>query len=113
MVGLPYDTDETIDLYFSQAALLPIQEFAVYPLIPYPGTGIAQNASKLHYKILNTDYESYMQMGKNKSAAYCLSYDNPHTGNKFGPDEVYSWKNRAEELLEKTMIHMRFSNVAN
>lgn len=113
MVGLPYDTDETIDLYFSQAALLPIQEFAVYPLIPYPGTGIAQNASKLHYKILNTDYELYMQMGKNRSAAYCLSYDNPHTGNKFGPDEVYAWKNRAEELLEKTMIHMRFSKVAN
>lgn len=112
MVGLPYDTNETIDKYFQQAALLDIQEFAVYPLIPYPGTGIATHADKLYYIILNRDYDHYMQMGIDRSAAYCLAYDNPETGNHFGPEEVKRWKFRAEYLLSGHMIHMRDSEIA-
>jgi len=47
MVGLPFDTDETVKQSFTKAAQLGIDEFAVYPLIPYPGTTIAKSQKGL------------------------------------------------------------------
>ena len=52
---------------------------------------------------------NYMQMGVDGEACYSLSYNNPETGNSFGPEDVKRWKQKAEELLSTTMIHMRNS----
>lgn len=112
MVGLPFDTDESIERYFGEAADLPMQEFAVYPLLPYPGTEIERRAEELHYRIVDHDYDDYMQMGKGRQAGYCLAYDNPETGIRFGPEDVRRWKIRAEELLARTMTHMSASTIA-
>ena len=112
IVGLPFDTDETIEKYFQQATLLKIHEFAVYPLIPYPGTMLAKNALKYHYTILSHKFDSYMQMGVNRNACYCLLYNNLETGNRFGPEDVKRWKNRAESILCQSFTHMRESNIA-
>lgn len=109
MVGLPFDTDDTIKYFFDEAAKLYIQEFAVYPLIPYPGTEIAANAEKFHYKITSNDYDKYMQIGVKGCACYSLAYNNPETGNNFYPEDVMRWKQKAEELLGKTMLHMKYS----
>lgn len=112
MVGLPFDTDDTIETAFEEASYLYMQEFAVYPLIPYPGTGIAMYSHKLHYQIVNKDFDTYLQMGKEGAACYSLAYDNPQNGNHFTPADVRRWKIRAEELLGRHMIHMRDSRVA-
>lgn len=109
MVGLPFDTDDTIKYFFEEAAKLYIQEFAVYPLIPYPGTEIAANAEKFHYKITSNDYDKYMQIGIKGCACYSLAYNNPETGNSFYPEDVMRWKQKADELLSKTMVHMKNS----
>lgn len=113
MVGLPFDTDQNIEQCFGEASRLPMHEFAVYPLIPYPGTEIARRAEELHYRIVDRNFDSYMQMGKERQAGYCLAYDNPETGIRFGPEDVKRWKVRAEEILGQTMTHMSNSRIAH
>lgn len=112
MVGLPFDTNESIEYFFKKSAQLSIQEFAVYPLIPYPGTQIAIHAEKYHYKIMNTDYDHYMQMGIDGDACYVLGFDDPEIKNSFTPDDVKYWKQRADALLAQAMLHMKYSDKA-
>ena len=113
MVGLPFDTDDTIERYFKYSSELPLSEYAVYPLIPYPGTLIYEKAKQFHYNIISENYENYRQMGVNGDACYVLEYHNPNTSNHFGPADVRRWKIRAEQLLDQHFIHMRNSSIAN
>jgi anaerobic magnesium-protoporphyrin IX monomethyl ester cyclase len=110
MVGLPYDTDETIEYYFEEAGKhLKFNEFAVYPLIPYPGTPICENPEKYGYKIVHTDYEKYLQIGRNQLAVYALSFNNGK--NRFTPDDVKRFHYKANAILNKYKTHMRDSRV--
>lgn len=112
MVGLPYDTDETIAYYFEESGKhLKFNEFAIYPLIPYPGTPIAKNPEKYGYKIVNTDYEKYLQIGRNLFAVYALSFNNGT--NFFTPDDVKRFHHKANEILCKYKTHMKYSQVSN
>jgi anaerobic magnesium-protoporphyrin IX monomethyl ester cyclase len=107
MVGLPYDNDRTIEGYFGQAAQLHVDEFAVYPLIPYPGTRLRAHPEKYGYTIVDHDCTHYVQMGKGGAACYALQHEN------FGPQDVRRWRERATELLEAGgSQHMRGSPVA-
>ena len=93
IVGLPFDTDTTIYSYFQKAASLGIDEYAVYPLIPYPGTPIAQHPERLGYHIMDSDFSHYVQIGKNRETCYALRHKN------FDNYDVKRWLNIASQLL--------------
>jgi len=94
MVGLPFDTDETIEKYFKTTAGVGIDEFAVYPLIPYPGSQIWKNPKKFGYTITDSDFTKYVQVGHDRRSYYALQHHN------FGPKHVEKWKTVAEKILE-------------
>jgi len=94
MVGLPEDTDSTIERFFSQAAALGLDEFTVYPLIPYPGTEIARHPERFGYTILNSDFREYVQIGVQSRTCFALRHRN------FGPDDIARWLQTAREILQ-------------
>jgi len=107
MMGLPYDTDETIEKYFKEAMTLVFDEFIIYPLIPYPGTLIAQTPEKFGYTITNMDFTTYIQIGSNRSTCYVLQHKN------FTTDDVERWHDYVTHLLEtRGRVHMGLSGVA-
>lgn len=107
IVGLPYDSDDSIPDCFERAAGLGIDEFAVYPLIPYPGSLLWQSPGKFGYCICNRDFTDYVQMGLNGKTCYALKHEN------FGLEDVRRWKSKAENILtEGGARHMRDSCVA-
>jgi len=109
IVGLPYDTDESLERYFLEASRLPIDEYAVYGLIPYPGTDLYANPKKHNYYIVDTDFSNYKQLGKGGESCFVLGYDNGI--NAFTPKDVRRWHKRADELLGIHLKHMRNSNI--
>ncbi len=107
MVGLPYDTDETIERYFGIAAEIGVTEFAVYALIPYPGTQLWEHPERFGYAITDRDFTRYVQMGHSRQTCCVLRHAN------FGPEDVERWKQRAEAILESGgSAHMSNSDVA-
>lgn len=106
IVGLPFDTDETIEQSFTRAAQLGIDEFAVYPLIPYPGTAIAKFPERFGYTIINKDFVDYIQMGKDGRTCFALKHKN------FGPKDVKRWFRVATKILKSGAKHMSESEVA-
>jgi radical SAM superfamily enzyme YgiQ (UPF0313 family) len=112
MVGLPYDTDQSITESFEKAEKLPFDEFAVYPLIPYPGTSIWNTPEKFNYKIIDCDFTKYAQMGVNQYACFSLQHKDEVTGYSFSPEDVERWLNVACNILSKSKKHMKDSNIA-
>jgi anaerobic magnesium-protoporphyrin IX monomethyl ester cyclase len=107
IVGLPFDTDITIEESFKKAALLGIDEFAIYPLIPYPGTAIAKFPERYGYNIVNSNFGEYVQMGIDGRTCFALKHKN------FGPEEVKRWFDLATKILKSGGAkHMSESNVA-
>ena len=107
MVGLPYDNDQTITESFQRAAELGLDEFAIYPLIPYPGTLIWKNPERFGYTITNRDFTQYVQMGKDGEAGYFLKHKN------FTPEDVRKWFKMSTRMFkEKGVLHMSESRVA-
>ena len=93
MIGLPYDTDQTIYESFKRASELPFDEFSIYPLIPYPGTKIALEPEKYGYRIIDKDFTQYVQIGKNKATTYALRHKN------FTEYDIRRWSGYVEELF--------------
>jgi anaerobic magnesium-protoporphyrin IX monomethyl ester cyclase len=107
MVGLPHDSDENIELWFSRAASLGAKEFSIYPLIPYPGTRIARDPARWGYQIVDPNFTNYVQIGRGGRSSYALS----HFG--FGPQDVARWRKTAEDILFAAGLnHARDSRVA-
>ena len=107
IVGLPFDNDKTVEYYFSKASDLGIDEYSVYPLIPYPGTMLWSNPEKYGYDIINKNFTDYIQLGKNKQTCYALRHRN------FGPIDVKRWLVKATEILENgTAKHISKSCIA-
>lgn len=107
LVGLPYDNDRTINDSFKEASQLGIDEFAVYPLIPYPGTEIWKNPGRYGYTIINSNFTDYVQMGKDGKTCYALRHKN------FRPDDVRKWRKTATAILETGgSKHMSESKIA-
>ncbi|MBU2592016.1 MAG: radical SAM protein [Patescibacteria group bacterium] len=107
MVGLPFDTDETIGQSFTRAARLGLDEFAIYPLIPYPGTTIAKFPERFGYTIVSEDFTDYVQMGKDGRTCFALKHKN------FDPEDVKRWLKVATKILKSGGVkHMSESEVA-
>jgi len=107
MVGLPFDNEKTVDESFTQATQLGLDEFAVYPLIPYPGTLIWKHPKKFGYTIVNTDFTEYVQMGRGGKACFALQHKN------FTPADVENWLRAGTQLLIQAGVkHMSDSQIA-
>lgn len=107
MVGLPFDTDETVEQSFARAAQLGVDEFAVYPLIPYPGTAIAKFPERFGYTIVQNDFTDYVQMGRDGRTSFALRHKD------FCPEDVKRWLLVATNILKSSGAkHMSESEVA-
>lgn len=107
MVGLPFDNEQTIHTSFQKASELGLDEFAIYPLIPYPGTIVWKHPDKLGYTIINKNFEDYIQMGKKGKTCFALEHKN------FTPEDVERWLHVASKLLESgDAMHMSKSEIA-
>lgn len=111
MVGLPNDTYESIKADFEYARTLDFDEFAVYSLIPYPGTRIWETPEKYGYIIEDRNYENYVQLGHNKCSAAVMSHVS-EDGYRFTPDDVSNWCTLANDILSKSKQHMKYSKTA-
>jgi radical SAM superfamily enzyme YgiQ (UPF0313 family) len=107
MVGLPFDNDKTIEESFKKAAILGLDEYAIYPIIPYPGTTIAKYPERFGYSIVNENFSDYVQMGREGRTCFALKHKN------FNPEDVQRWFSRAGEILHSNGVkHMSESEVA-
>lgn len=107
IVGLPFDSDNTIERDFSIAGQLGLSEYELYSLIPYPGTVLWEKPETLGYTIESRDFKRYIQMGKSGKTCYVLRHKN------FTPGDVSRWRKRAQSILESAGIkHMKNSRIA-
>jgi radical SAM superfamily enzyme YgiQ (UPF0313 family) len=112
MVGLPFDTDKSITESFEKAEKLPFDEFAIYPLIPYPGTSIWNTPEKFNYEIIDRDFTKYAQLGVNQYTCFSMKHKDEVTGYSFSPEDVERWLNVANNILSQSKKHMKDSNIA-
>lgn len=110
MVGLPYDTDASIQRFFAEAARLPFKEYAIYALLPYPGTPLWKDPARYGYEIVETDFTRYIQMGIGQQTAFVLKHTDLETGFTFNPADVQRWHGLAHDLLSSKR-HMSNSQV--
>lgn len=106
MVGLPHDTDDLIVDSFNRAAQLDLDEFAIYPLIPYPGTLIAKTPERFGYRIVDPDFTNYIQMGRTGKTCFALQHE------RFSSSDVRRWFEMGSEILSSRCKHMSQSTVA-
>jgi len=70
IVGFPGETwetlQDTVDLLLECAP----DEFAAYPLIPYPGTPIYQRPAAFDIRAINADFSQYFQVRRGRRAGY-------------------------------------------
>ncbi len=110
MVGLPYDTDASIQHFFEKASRLPFTEYAIYALLPYPGTPLWENPERYGYEIVDADFTHYVQMGVGRQTAFVLKHTDPETGFTFHPADVLRWHCLAHDLFSSKR-HMSNSQV--
>ncbi len=107
MVGLPFDTRETVHTYFNRAAALPFDEYSLYPLIPYPGTPIWKQPEAYGYRITDRDFTGYIQIGKKEQTCFVLERES------FTTRDVRDWYRWCRETLEGGgKSHIKHSGVA-
>jgi len=112
MIGLPFDTNESIVSDFNRAKELDFDEFAIYPLIPYPGTDIWKHPERLGYEITNKNFNDYIQIGTNVSSCFALKHTDPITGYTFYPEDVMRWYQLGHEILLEKKKHISKSELA-
>jgi radical SAM superfamily enzyme YgiQ (UPF0313 family) len=94
IVGLPYDTDETVKEFMTRAAReINFQEYTVYPLIPYPGTPLWKAPSQYGYRITDYDINNYLQIGRGKKQAIVLRHQN------FNESDIQRWLDETESIF--------------
>lgn len=110
MVGLPYDTYDSVRSDFTYVASLDFDEFAVYALIPYPGTPLWESPANYGYTIEKQDFSKYIQLGRQKKTAAVMSHIS-EDGYRFTLDDVTNWVTIANTILSRRKQHMKYSNV--
>ena len=72
IVGFPGETDGTIEETLKLVKQCPWDEFAVYPLIAYPGTPLHDHPEAYGITHINKDYANYVQIGRNFKAGFTI-----------------------------------------
>jgi radical SAM superfamily enzyme YgiQ (UPF0313 family) len=94
IVGFPGETEETIEETLALVKLCPWDEFAVYPLIAYPGTPLHDHPEEFGITYIDHNYSDYLQIGKNFRAGFTIRTT------EFDEHKVREWRDRViAELL--------------
>ncbi|MGH9936001.1 MAG: B12-binding domain-containing radical SAM protein, partial [Blastocatellia bacterium] len=94
IVGFPGETDETIEETLTLVKQCPWDEFAVYPLIAYPGTPLHDHPEEFGITYIDRNYSDYLQIGKNFRAGFTIRTA------EFDEHKVREWRDRViAELL--------------
>jgi len=94
IVGFPGETDETIRETLTLMKQCPWDEFAVYPLIAYPGTPLHDRPEEFGITYIDRNYSDYLQIGKNFRAGFTIRTA------EFDERKVREWRDRViDELL--------------
>lgn len=72
MVGFPGETDDTIQETIELMKSTPWDEFAVYPLIAYPGTPLFEQPERFGIVQIRRDYGEYVQVGRDRRAGFTI-----------------------------------------
>lgn len=95
IVGFPGETDETIAETLALVKGCPWDEFAVYPLIAYPGTPLHDRPHDFGITYIDTNYSDYVQVGANFKAGFTIRTA------EFDEHQVRQWRDyMIEELLD-------------
>lgn len=70
MVGFPGETWETVQETVDMMLECAPDEFAVYPLIPYPGTPLYQRPEAFGITAINPDFSQYFQVRRGRGTGY-------------------------------------------
>lgn len=72
MVGFPGETDGTVRETIELMKSTPWDEFAVYPLIAYPGTPLFEEPERFGILQIRRDYGEYVQVGRDFRAGFTI-----------------------------------------
>ena len=86
LVGFPGETDETIQETLSLLKDCPWDEFAVYPVIAYPGTPLHDRPKDFGITYIDKNYSDYLQIGKNFKAGFTIRTET------FNEEKVAYWR---------------------
>ncbi len=75
IVGFPGETWETLEETVKFINEAHFDKVVVYPLIPYPGTDVWNNAEKYGIKILDKDFSHYFYIQGNYEAGFVYETD--------------------------------------
>ncbi len=95
MVGFPGETDDTIHETLSLVKQLPWNEFAVYPVIAYPGTPLHDRPDDFGITYIDKNYSDYLQIGKNFKAGFTIRTK------QFDEHKVRAWRDYVIDELIK------------
>lgn len=97
IVGFPGETWETVDQTVDLMLECHPDEFAVYPLIPYPGTALFRDPGAFGITNLNPDFTQYFQVRRDRGTGYVM------TCCGLEPDEVASMRTHIINSLEPSL----------
>lgn len=94
IVGFPGENDDTVGETLSLIKSCPWDEFAVYPLIAYPGTPLHDAPEEYGITHIDRTYSDYLQIGRNFKAGFTLRTAT------FDEEDVRLWRDHViAELL--------------
>jgi anaerobic magnesium-protoporphyrin IX monomethyl ester cyclase len=93
IVGFPGETDETIEETLDLVKQCPWDEFAVYPLIAYPGTPLHERPEDFGITYIDRNYSDYLQIGRNFRAGFTIRT------REFDEDKVRRWRDYVIDQL--------------
>lgn len=93
IVGFPGETNETIEETLSLVKSCPWDEFAVYPLIAYPGTPLHDSPEQFGITYIDRNYSDYLQIGRNFRAGFTIRTED------FDEHRVRQWRDYVRDEL--------------
>ena len=107
IVGLPCDCSVNVRYYMKRvAAEVRFHEYCIYPLIPYPGTQIWHHPGRFGYRITSRDFNSYVQIGKQRRSTFVLRHRN------FDETDVDEWLHATDSIfVAHGKLHSHYSKV--
>lgn len=97
IVGFPGETWATIDQTVELMLECRPDEFAVYPLIPYPGTALWADPEAFGITHIDPDFARYFQVRRGRETGYVMA------GPGGSPDEIAAMREHVIRTLEPTV----------
>ena len=101
IIGMPQETEETLEETFNMISRLPLDSFAIFFATPYPGTELFNYC--LQYEMLEGSFEDYMENPNifHKNDVSILPYFKPH---KLTKNQLIQFRDRCIDFRESRRI---------